>query len=110
MVSRYDAIKRIGGRAKLELKGPTLLGGVGNVKTESKHGIYQVRLPMYNNKNAVLTGVCLDQITSTFPSYPLKGKIQNHIAEEYAKSGGKPDDLPGLPEFVGGNVDFMIGS
>ena len=110
MVSRYDAIKRIGGRAKLELKGPTLLGGVGNVKTESKHGIYQVRLPMHNNKNAVLTGVCLDQITNTFPSYPLKGDIQNYITEEYVKYGGKTIDLPGLPEFVGGNVDFMIGS
>ena len=110
MVSRHDAIKRIGGRAKLEIKGPTLLGGVGNVRTESKHGIYQVRIPLHNNKNAVLTGVCLDQITSTFPSYPLKGALQNDIHEQYTKSGGTASDLPGLPEFVGGNVDFMIGS
>ena len=110
MVSRYDAIKRIGERAKLEVKGPTLLGGVGNVKIESKHGIYQVRIPLHNDKNAVLTGVCLDQITSTFPTYPLKGSIQDDIHEEYTKFGGMASDLPGLPEFVGGNVDFMIGS
>ena len=110
MVSRYDAIKRIGERAKLEVKGPTVLGGVGNVKTESKHGIYQVRIPLHNGKNAVFTGVCLDQITSTFPSYPLKGTLQDDITEAYVKIGGMANDLPGLPDFVGGNVDFMIGS
>ena len=42
MVSRYNAIQRIGDKARLEVEGPILLGGVGDVKTESQHGIYQV--------------------------------------------------------------------
>ena len=110
MVSRFNAIQRIGDKAKLEVKGPTLLGGVGDVKTESQHGIYQVRIPLHNGKNAVLTGVCLDQITRTFPLYPLQGKIQNDIIDEYVKVGGIANDLPHLPKCAGGDVDFMIGS
>ena len=92
------------------MKGPTVLGGVGNVKTESQHGIYQVRIPLHNGKNAVLTGVCLDQITSTFPSYPLHGKIQNDIIDASIKGGGIANQLPNLPKSAGGDVDFMIGS
>ena len=40
MVSRYDAIQRIGARAKQEIKGPINLGGVGAIKTVSQHGVY----------------------------------------------------------------------
>ena len=110
MVSRHNAIQRIGDKARLEVKGPILLGGVGDVKTESQHGIYQVRIPLHNGKNAVLTGVCLDQITRSFPLYPMQGKIQNDIIDEYVKSGGIASELPNLPKCVGGDVDFMIGS
>ena len=35
MVAQYDAVKRMDNRAKLEVKGPISLGGVGNIKTES---------------------------------------------------------------------------
>ena len=110
MVSKHDAISRIGRRAKLEIEGTTTLRGVGNIKMESKHGIYQVRLPLVNGKDAVLAGVCLDKITNQFPSYPVKGQIENDIKAAYTQSGGVLKDLPRLPDCIGGNVDFMIGA
>ena len=110
MVSRHSAIQRIGSRAKLEVKGPISLGGVGNLKTESQHGIYQVRLPLVNGNNAVLTGVCLDQITNTFPIYPIDGEIYSDIIAAYSESGKDESELPKLPSTIGGDVDFMIGT
>ena len=110
MVAKHGAITRIGKRAKMEIEGPTTLGGVGNIKMESKHGIYQVRLPLVNGKDAVLAGVCLDQITNQFPSYPIKGEIEDDIKVAYTQNGGILQDLPRLPDCIGGDVDFMIGS
>ena len=110
MVAKHNAIVRIGKRANLEVEGPTTLGGVGNLKMESKHGIYQVRLPLVNGKDAVLAGVCLDQITNQFPSYPIQGKIEDDIRNGYTEIGGNLDDLPNLPVCIGGEVDFMIGA
>ena len=110
MVAKYNAITRIGKRAKMEIDGPTTLGGVGNVKMESPHGIYQVRLPLVNGKDAVLAGVCLDQITNEFPSYPIQGQIEDDIKSGYIQNGGNVNDLPSLPACIGGEVDFMIGA
>ena len=110
MVVRHDAILRLGGRAKQEIKGPMSLGGVGNMKVESKHGIYQIRLPLTNGKSAVLAGVCLDTITNTFPIYPIKGQLQDDIFKAYEENGGNIDSLPKLPDSIGGDVDIMIGS
>ena len=110
LVCKYDAVKRVGDRAHQEHEGPVTLGGVGNATTRSTHGIYQVRLPLFNGKNAVLTGVCIDQITSTFPDYPLQGAVIDDIHTEYIKSGGVPEDLPKVAKFVGGAIDFMIGA
>ena len=56
-------------------------------------------------KNANLSGVCLDSITSVFPKYPLKGDIKN----VYFKFGGNVDSLPRLPSQVDGDSDLMIG-
>ena len=42
--------------------GPIILGGVG---AKSDHNIYQIRLPLHAEKNAVLSGVCLERITHT---------------------------------------------
>ena len=109
LVSRYEAIQTIGNRASLERKGPIYIGGVGESKTESSHGIYQLRLPLHNGKNAVLSGVCLDKITSTFPQYPLHGQVIDDIHKAYKLSGGDTKNLPAVPRYVGGDVDFMIG-
>ena len=110
MVAKHDAILRLGNRAKQEIKGPISLGGVGDLKTESEHGVYQIRLPLANGKNAVLAGVCLDRITNKFPQYPLNGKIKADITHAFKASGATIDQLPKLPDTIGGEVDFMIGT
>ena len=110
MVAKHEAVVRLGHRAKQEIKGPISLGGVGNLKTESIHGIYQIRLPLANGKDAVLAGVCLEKITNTFPEYPLNGKISKDLFDAYKASGKDVSQLPELPSSIGGDVDFMIGT
>ena len=110
MVCRFNSIKRLGGRALQEVEGPLPIGGVGNMELLSPHGVYQIRLPLHSGKNAVLSGICLDQITSTFPDYPLHGKILSDIHDAYKKVGGNPKKLPKIPKTIGGDVDFMIGT
>ena len=66
MVSRYAAIKPIGKRASKEFSGPVTLGGVGNAQITSSHGTYQVKLPIFNGNDVVLSGVCLDQSEWSF--------------------------------------------
>ena len=93
-----------------ELPGPIQIGGVGGITSISTHGIYTVKLPLYNGEEAYLSGVCLDQITAeSFPNYPLKGKVEDDIWRMYQEAGGYVDSLPHLPEHVGGEVDFLIG-
>ena len=82
-ISRCDAIQRLGSNAVQEYKGPVEMGGVGGIRTESRHGIYTVKLPLFNGKEIQMTGVCLDQITSEFPRYPIKGKVENDIFLAY---------------------------
>ena len=84
------------------------LGGVGGISTESPHGLYTVRLPMFNGDEVQMSGVCLNQITSAFPEYSIKGKVEDDIHKAFVSEGGKPDCLPKLQETVGGEVDFMI--
>ena len=71
MVSRFDAVKSIGARAVKEQSGPILIGGVGNSQVRANHGIYQIKLPLFNGSEAVYSGVCMDQITAEFLRYPL---------------------------------------
>ena len=108
-VSKKSAIDRIGERAALECEGPMTIGGVGNLKMTTPHGIYTVRLPLRNGGDALMTGMCLEEITATFPAYPLKGKVTDDIKKAYHSEGGNVKDLPKLPAVVGGSVDFMIG-
>ena len=97
MVSRYAAIKSIGSRAKQESSIPLSTGGVGNTEVKSNHGIFQVKLPIFNGSEATFSGVCLHQITVTFPQYPLKGIVEEDIAAGHKRQGNNPRDLPQLP-------------
>ena len=85
------------------------MGGVGDTKTVAAHGEYQVRLPLHNGKNAVLTGACLDKITVTFPQYPLHGAIRDDIHSAYNDAEEDINTLPSWAAFVGGDTHFMIG-
>ena len=68
LVSKKEAIDKLEviGRASSQLPGPITLFGVGNQKSESTHGIYSVRLPLFDGRDAVMSGICLD-IPQNFP-------------------------------------------
>ena len=53
LVSKKSAVDRLGRDAKLEVPGPIILNGVGDVKTVSKHGIHKITLPLYNGSKAL---------------------------------------------------------
>ena len=110
LVCRYQAVRSIGDRAIQEFEGPITLGGVGDIKTQSPHGVYKVRLPLHNGEDATMSGVCIDQITATFPNYPLQGRVESDIKEAFKINKSKSQRLPKLPKFVGGETDFMIGA
>ena len=73
-----------------------------------KHGIYSVYLPLFNETDAGMSRVCLEQITSKFPIFPLHGKVLWDIREGYWKSGDNVNDLPKILKLIGGYVDFII--
>ena len=58
-------------RAKRIISGPIVLSGVGGKKFVSEYGKYHLTLPLHDGKNIHLSGICLDKITHTFPTYPL---------------------------------------
>ena len=57
-----------------------------------------------------MSGVCLEKITATFPSYPLQGEVEQDLIQAFKKTKKRiSKQLPKLPKFVGGDTDFMIG-
>lgn len=90
-------------------KGPFPIVGVNEKKSMSKHGKYRLQLPLWNGDNAIVEGLCLDKITSTFPTYPLSG-VEKDIHAAYKEAGRNPKKLPKLAESVGGDTHIMIGS
>ncbi|MCH2405590.1 MAG: hypothetical protein MK200_05290, partial [Nitrosopumilus sp.] len=108
LVSRYNAVERLGKISKKQTNGPISLGGVGNINVESPYGIYQISLPLYNGRNAIMSGTVIDEVASEFPTYPLS-KVQKDIQEAYIANGGNVEDLPKLPQHIGGQVDFILG-
>ena len=108
-VTRQEAVINLGLRAVQERPGPIKLGGVGGISTESTHGIYTVKLPLFTGQNVHLSGVCLDEITGDFPENPFKRQVEDDIKNAYEDAGGDIDNLPQLPSYVGGEVDFLLG-
>ena len=100
----------MGQKAVQEFKGPVNLHGVGDLTTKSNHGIYQVKIPLHNGENATMSGLSLEKITTTFPSYPLQGEVEQDFIQAFKKTKKRiSKKLPKLPKFVGGDTDFMIG-
>ena len=75
MFSRYESIKSIRKRPSKEFPEPVMLGGIGNAQVISTHGIYQVKLLLFNGNDAVLSGVCLDK--SRIPKISTKGSCRS---------------------------------
>ena len=76
----------------------------------SQHRVYKICLPLINGREAVLAGVCLDQITNTFPLYLVQGHVKDHIFKAFKEKGNEIENFPNLPKFVGGDIYIMIGS
>ena len=106
---QHNAVRRLGSRAIIEEQGPTTLYGVGGIKLETPHGIYKIVLPLSDGGDAVMTGVCLDKITETFPEYPLQGQVEEDIRIAFHQNKGNVRRLPDLPASVGGDTSFMLG-
>ena len=92
LVCRKEAVTELekSGGASLLIPGPITLGGVGDIKTETPHGIYKIDIPLCSGKLAVMRGVCLDQITAKFPMYPLQTQFQKDIIDNYKLAGKDP--------------------
>ena len=99
-----DLLMRVG-RARLKIPGPLELWGVNKQMSVTKHGVYTITLPLKNGKQAEIDALCLDDITSEFPTYPLE-KVNNDI-RSYAKNYEK-EVLPNMSGEVGGKVHVML--
>ena len=108
-IVRKESVKSLGTSAQLQCKLPVNLGGVGDVTTSIKTNVYAVTIPTFDGFEATLTGISLDKITSTFPTYHLNSQVEQDIHNAFKSEGGDPSTLPKLPPTIGGDVDFMIG-
>ena len=79
--SAIDRLEKLG-RAKQVRKGPIKLFEVGYQSSVSDFGIYQISLPLFKGENAIMSGICIEQVTNEFPMYPLQGKVQSDIQKE----------------------------
>ena len=111
MICKKDAADRLisENRGSIVKEGPFPLFGVNDKKSTSEHGKYKLLLPLHDGTPAELTGLCLDKITSTFPTYPL-AEVEKDIHVAYKEAGRNPRNLPKLAEAVGGDTHIMIGS
>ena len=100
------AVKLLGSSATKYSNEPVNLGGVGN-SVSTSIGSYNVILPLHDGTKVTLSGICLDQITSNFPIYPLT-EVEKEILHNY-QSSGETKQLPKLPPTVGGEIHLMIG-
>ena len=81
------AIELLGSKAKKISSEPVILGGVGECQTKSLNGIFNVTIPLHDDQEVTFSGVCLDRITSTFPTYPLD-IVEQDIIDYHISSGG----------------------
>ena len=97
------------GRAKQIIPGPMVITGVGDQKTVSVDGMFSVCLPLSNGKDAMLSGICLENITAPFPEYRL-GDVEKEIHTTCKRvNHDMLRKLPKLPKKVGGDTDILIG-
>ena len=107
-IVRQSAVKKLQTHVIKEFDGTINIGGVGGIVKQSPHGIYTVKIPINDDQNATMTGVCLERITQKFPDYPLR-QVEEDIHNAFKKQNGDASELPRLPKSVGGEMDMMIG-
>ena len=87
MIHNMQQSNQVEKKTSKQFSGPATLGGVGNNQITSSHGTYQVKLSLFNSNDAVLSGVCWDQITVKFPKYLLKGQVEADVRSGYISNG-----------------------
>ena len=109
LVSRRGAVSTLEkmGRASREIPGPLTIIGVGNHKTVCEHGVYKLRIPLYDGKDINISGLCLNKVTQDFHIYNMH-EVEKDIQKQYQAKGQNPENLR-LPNSVGGRTDLMIG-
>ena len=107
-IVKKSTIDSLGRSATKISSEPVQLGGVGETSTRSTLGTYNVKLPMYNGRDASLTGICIKSITSTFPTYPLT-EVMTDIQNSFNSSGHAEVALPKPSSSVGGEIHLMLG-
>ena len=106
-----DALEKMGLAENIN-PNALILRGVNNQKSICPYGEYTIRLPLKDGNEATFSGICVDQVTERFPTYPLD-QVYNDFCNEF---GTQFDGqlscprLPKLPASVGGSVDIMLGS
>ena len=81
----------------------------GTLRRCCQDGVCKINLPLDGCKEAVMSGLCLDKVTGTFPVFPL-GRVEDEIMEHHQNFGKVPTGkLPQLPEKIGGETDILIG-
>ena len=105
-----NAVQKLKDRATLLRKGPFELVGAGNVVTEIKHGVYQVRLPLANGNEALFAGLCLNEVTAKFCKYNIK-PLYDAVLDDFVQKGGNKTSFPmlGSTGACGGETDIMLG-
>ena len=106
-VVSHKAIELLGPRAKQLSSQPVTIGGVGTIRAHSDDGIYNVKIPLHNGTEASFSGVCLEKITETFPTYPL-AEVEKDLNHQYHLAR-QPGKLPRLAPSIGGDVHIIIG-
>jgi len=106
-VIRKDAIDRLGSHAVKVFTGCVNIGGVDGTSMQSIHGIYSVNNPLHDGQMIPISGICLNQITQTFPMYPLPS-ASSDFQKAYAISSGDASKLPSLSKSIGGDVNIMV--
>ena len=105
-----SAVDRLGPRATQTRKGPIQITGVGNTKTESRYGEYQVQLPLINGYDARFVGLCFDEVTAKFCEYDTRA-LYSKVVDDFVKGGGDKNSLPTVSNsgLCGGETNLMIG-
>ena len=108
LVCNSKAINRLVtlGRANLELPGPFILTGVGDINQVCKNGLFQIRLPLAEGCDALMSELCMEKVTATLPIYQLN-EVEKYINIQWNKMENKGDvkRLPKLSKTLGGDTD-----
>ena len=108
LIIKHSVITALGNHATQTSSKRIQIGGVGETTTESSLGTYSLQLPMFDGNQALLTGICLKSITTTFPHYPLD-EVMEDIQQSFNSSGKSNVTLPQPAHVVGGDTHLMLG-